>query len=304
MERKYFAINEEMARLAQSVNSFRDYEKNSATSTYKGYCDYIYDVVDKVEEQKPEYAERARYMAERYCRKLADYYNSYYRNEASCPSVMICGAGNFPVRKKERQNSRRDSLMQEWKKLQEYAEKIENILLCKQPILSNDENVIERLQDKIDDLEKNKELMKELNKHFRKHDSLEDYDGEITERLKERVEFFISQGWKPHFDTTNTNAEIRRLRGRLEKIKRVKEQGTSEETTADENGNELFKVVKNTDIMRLQLIFDGKPEAEVRDILKQNGFRWSPKNGAWQRQLTDNAIWSLKRLTKEIKDIA
>ena len=146
--------------------------------------------------------------------------------------------------------------------------------------------------------------MKELNKHFRKHDSLEDYDGEITERLKERVEFFISQGWKPHFDTTNTNAEIRRLRGRLEKIKRVKEQGTLEETTADENGNELFKVVKNTDIMRLQLIFDGKPEAEVRDILKQNGFRWSPKNGAWQRQLTDNAIWSLKRLTKEIKDIA
>ena len=27
--------------------------------------------------------------------------------------------------------------------------------------------------------------------------------------------------------------------------------------------------------MRLQLIFDGKPEPEVRDILKSNGFKWA-----------------------------
>lgn len=56
--------------------------------------------------------------------------------------------------------------------------------------------------------------------------------------------------------------------------------------------------------MRLQLIFDGKPEDAVRDILKKNGFKWSPKNGAWQRQLTDNALFSLKRVTEAIKAIA
>ena len=28
---------------------------------------------------------------------------------------------------------------------------------------------------------------------------------------------------------------------------------------------------------------------EQREALKQNGFRWSPRYGAWQRQLTRNA---------------
>ena len=32
-------------------------------------------------------AEKATYKVDRYCRKLADYYNAYYKNEASCPSI-------------------------------------------------------------------------------------------------------------------------------------------------------------------------------------------------------------------------
>lgn len=304
MERKYFAINEESARLAQVMNSFRDYEAGSATLVYKEYCDKAYDLVDKIAEQKPEHVERAQYMAERYCYKLANYYNAYYRNEASCPSVMISGAGHFPVRKKEKQNSRRESLMNEWKSLEAYVDKIENILCFNQPILSNDANVIERLQDKISDLEKNKELMKELNKYLRKHENLDDYEGEVTDELVKHVDFMIENGWKPYFDTTNTNAELRRLRGRLERIEKAKKEGTTETVASDDAGNEIFKVVKNTDIMRLQLIFDGKPDENVRDLLKKNGFRWSPKNGAWQRQLTDNALWSLQQVTKKIREIA
>lgn len=30
--------------------------------------------------------------------------------------------------------------------------------------------------------------------------------------------------------------------------------------------------------------------------LKSSGFRWSPKNKAWQRQLTSNALGAAKRL--------
>ena len=146
--------------------------------------------------------------------------------------------------------------------------------------------------------------MKDLNKFFRKDGKIEDYDEEITENLKKHIDFMIRQGWKPYFDTANTNAEIKRLKGRLEKLKQIKEEGTMEIKTEDAEGNELFTVVKNTEIMRLQLIFDGKPADEVRDILKKNGFKWSPKNKAWQRQLTDNAIYSLKCVTNAIKEIA
>ena len=40
---------------------------------------------------------------------------------------------------------------------------------------------------------------------------------------------------------------------------------------------------------RYRFIFDGKPEQEIIATLKSNGFKWSPKNSAWQRQITSNA---------------
>lgn len=36
-------------------------------------------------------------------------------------------------------------------------------------------------------------------------------------------------------------------------------------------------------------LFGGKPDVETRDLLKHKGFKWSPKNEVWQRQLTPNA---------------
>ena len=304
MERKYYPINEEMARAAKEMNSFRPYKEGEATEEYRHYCDKAYDILDNIAQKRPHYLERAEAMTDRYCKKLAEYYNDYYRNESYCPSVMISGAGNFPTRKKEKQNARRSTLRDTWKYLQGYLEKIENLLTYNRPIMCGDENAIEALQDKIDGLEKQKELAKDLNKFFRKGGKIEDYDGEITETLKEEIGFLICQGYDPYISTTNMNAEIRRLKERLASLKKAKEEGTTETTTEDSAGNELFKVIKNTEIMRLQLIFDGKPSDEVREVLKKNGFKWSPKNGAWQRQLTDNAICSLKRVTETIKAIA
>ena len=45
-----------------------------------------------------------------------------------------------------------------------------------------------------------------------------------------------------------------------------------------------------------QVFFDGKPDADTRAELKSSGFRWAPSVGAWQRQLTDNAIRAADRL--------
>ena len=46
----------------------------------------------------------------------------------------------------------------------------------------------------------------------------------------------------------------------------------------------------NQEDNRLQVVFDGMPDADTRAELKSSGFRWAPSVGAWQRQLTDNAI--------------
>lgn len=55
------------------------------------------------------------------------------------------------------------------------------------------------------------------------------------------------------------------------------------------------EIVRNTEADRLQIIFDEKPDDEQREALKQNSFRWSPRYGAWQRQLTRNAEIAARR---------
>ena len=52
----------------------------------------------------------------------------------------------------------------------------------------------------------------------------------------------------------------------------------------------------NREDNRLQVFFDGKPDEATRTELKISGFRWAPSVGAWQRQLTDNAIRAADRL--------
>lgn len=52
----------------------------------------------------------------------------------------------------------------------------------------------------------------------------------------------------------------------------------------------------NTAENRLQIIFDDKPDADMRSELKSEGFRWAPSQGAWQRQLTDNAFRAIRRI--------
>lgn len=303
-ERIYYPINESTARSAKHMNSFSEYKEGEATEEYKYYCDKVYNILDQIREQKPILAEKAEGMTDRYCKKLAEYYNDYYRNETSCPSIMISGGSNFPVRKKEKQNSRRKTLMDTWNYLQDYAKKIENLLTQEQPILSKDENAIQLLIDKITTLEETKETMKAINKYYKQNGTIEGFTGIVTKESINHIEFMEKQGWNKSgtiFDTTNTNAEIKRLQARLENLQKAKEQGTTEQTTTDSEGNELFKVVENVEIMRLQLLFDGKPDEETRNILKKNGFKWSPKNEAWQRQLTDNARISLKRIVEQLK---
>lgn len=71
MERKYFTINEETARTAQSINSFREYAAGSATNTYQNRVNEIYDIVNQIAEKKPTLADKAQRMVDRYSRKLA-----------------------------------------------------------------------------------------------------------------------------------------------------------------------------------------------------------------------------------------
>lgn len=56
------------------------------------------------------------------------------------------------------------------------------------------------------------------------------------------------------------------------------------------------KLVWNYTEDRLQILFHDIPEEGRRKELKSSGFRWSPKNKAWQRKLTQSALYAAKRV--------
>lgn len=236
--------------------------------------------------------------------------NSIYRNinkdiqiGMMCPSVMISGAGNFPVKKKEKQVAAWDRNHEDYKEVEAILGKIEAIFYGKDVIKSDDENAIEKLQDKVDGLREDQERMKQANKAIRMKDKekgdamLHDmgYTDEQIAQLRE-PDFCGRIGFSDYI-LTNNNANIRRLEGRIKSLQKTKSQGTQE------SENKFFKVKENVEAMRIQLFFEGKPEPEVRDILKSNGFRWAPSVGAWQRQLNNNGKYAVERVVRELEEM-
>ena len=284
MERVYYSINEASAKTAHNMMSFSDYKEGSKTAEYKGYVDKAYELADKIAEAKPGQADRIYSMAARYSKKMAEYMNKDIHIGCMCPSVMISGAGNFPVRKKEKQNQAWEKNYQFFNEVQGILRKMENILHGKEQIKSSDEDAIEKLGEKLEslkDTEKGNEQLRNMG-----------YSDEQIKQLREPD--FCGRVGYPDYALQNNNANIHRIEGRIKSLQATKARGTLE------TENQFFKIVENAEAMRLQLFFEGKPEPEVREVLKSNGFRWAPSQSAWQRQLTNNARYALERVIEQL----
>lgn len=283
---KYYSINEDAACRAKEMNSFHDYTPGSATAEYRRMVDAAAQIAEAQKQRvDPMHHERIDYLLDLYARKLAENMNESYAIEARAPSVMIAGPANFPVRKKEQQSAARDRNMMEWQHIQNLLDKIRSTGMG--GISADDSEAVPKLEQKLAERVKLQEHMKAVNAYYRKHKTLEGYPGispadaqEMSADMAQRI------GDKPYpsYALSNNNAEIRRLRERIQTLTRQREAGY---TGWEFDGG---KVEINQDENRLQILFDSKPDEAIRTDLKSNGFRWSPKAGAWQRQLNDNAI--------------
>lgn len=100
------------------------------------------------------------------------------------------------------------------------------------------------------------------------------------------------------FGTTNNRAELRRLQRRLAALAKMKERGTQSQEVETSAG--AVEIKENADMARIQLIFPHKPDEPTRRMLKANGCRWSPSQGAWQRHLNEAGRYAAQRVLKTI----
>ena len=215
--------------------------------------------------------------------------NKGYEIDARVPSILIAGGSNFPTRKKEKQNAARDSNYREWQDIQGLLDKIRSTGMG--GISADDPQAVQKLEKKLESLEKSQETMKAVNAYYRKHKTLDGCPHLLPEQL-EKLKADMASSWhlgdKPFatWALSNNSAEIRRVKDRIKSLSQQKEIGF----VGWEFGS--GKVEANTEANRLQIFFEDKPDEATREALKSNGFRWSPKAGAWQRQLTSNAYYA------------
>ena len=288
----YYSIHEDLARRARESYSYSEYKPGSASADYRAMVD---EVTRLAEEHKlrvdPIHHQKIDEWVDLYARKLAANLNRGHEIDTRCPSVMIAGPSRFPVRRKAKQNAARDRNFAEFTEIEQIKTKILGIGTG--GISADDPDAPHKLAQKLATLKETQTLMKNVNAWFRRHKTL---DGcpLLPENARTELKHGMAQDWRSNpapfasWQLSNNNANIKRIEQRIASLASKTEfagwtfAGGRAEVNEGEN--------------RLQLFFEGKPPKEQRDILKQNGFKWAPSQGVWQRQLTRNAIYACDRI--------
>lgn len=162
-------------------------------------------------------------------------------------------------------------------------------------ISSDDPQALTKLKEKLNNLEKLQSFMKAANQCIRSKNKdaflqLE-YGSEDTWEKLNTPDYLNRLGF-PHYAMTNNNANIRRIKARIQQLEKLESLTTTEITIGE------HRIIANVEANRVQIFFPSKPDESMRHQLKQNGFRWTPSEGAWQRHLSQHAF----RIAKEIID--
>ena len=277
--------------------SFSDYPEGQKTWEYRLNVDKASFLAASLKEKTdPLYHEKIDRLLASFSKRLAENFNVNSRIGCMCPSLMISGGSNFPVQKKRKQVAALEKNEKEYREIMGLLEKMRSVGTG--GISSDDPNALEKLKERVEKLKKHQELMKAANAAIRLKNT-EEGDRRLAELSftpKEiemlRTPDYCGRVGYPSFELSNNNANIRRLEDRIKELEKRQTEEAPEGWTFE--GGE---VVINTELNRVQIIFDGKPDEEMRAKLRHNAFKWAPSQGAWQRQYTRNALYAAKEVT-------
>lgn len=285
-------ITQEQARKAFYWTSMNPEKRGEmALQDHQNTLDGMYEEIKKVSENAEEdYLE--------FCQKADDLYTSYLSSHSNVASSMVTGPSNFPIERNRKRMSWADGHLNNYVQYVDNAvKKIEKKYKQKETPATR----LESLQMQLEERSANQNNMKAINKAYKiyKTKGLEALDALKLEEADKKIvlshDDSKSYSWErgrvfPAYSLTNNNARIRQISDDIARLEKMQEKGNTEKE------NEFCKVIENTEIGRIQLIFNDKPEKNIREILKSNGFKWSPSQNAWQRHLNNNGIYAAQKV--------
>lgn len=209
--------------------------------------------------------------------------------KSRCASSMITGQANFPVERQRKASEREHKISGE---MLDYIDRVRKAKAQDayyeahpeaRPVMSGDSDAIERLEAKLEKAKKYHEQLKQVKALIK--------GGMSNEAASASVGLSAPVAWHS-FNIQYANKAVKELEAKIANLSAARAKPSTETTI---NG---VRVLENTEAMRLQIFFEGKPPAPMIALLKSNGFKWAPSNMAWQRQLTNNAIYSFKNFIR------
>jgi len=225
--------------------------------------------------------ERKKEAYERLAKKHHAESDSRYKSASAISDNIPFGqpilVGHHSERRHRKDLERIDTNMRkgiEHNKTAEYYENKVGNIENPRGISSDDPEAVQKLNEKIAGLEKQRVETKAIKKIPRDYSfSKEDM----------RSVHLVSLG-----------AEIRRCKQRIQELESVA--NIQEEETVVKG----VTVSMDKDDNRIRLHFPGKPSEEIRTQLKRHGFRWSPYNTAWQKPIHGYVFDQAKELLERI----
>jgi hypothetical protein len=229
---------ERSAAAAKAAYSFFDYKAGSATAELNSYLanaqKIAADTVEKlVKANAPaERIEKVSYLLARYTENIGKWLLEGYKIDVRCPSVMITGASNFPVRKKEKQI---EAMRKHMNNSPEYLlEQIAAVSHNANTIFSDDKNAVEKIEQRIQQLEESAKSGKIGNAYYKKHGTIKGCPGVDDEKAEEIDEMMKLRPYMMRPFASDNSQEINRLKMRL--LELAPEKLTAEKTNLTING--------------------------------------------------------------------
>ena len=244
-------------------------------------------------------------IKDEYITRFKKYLRHYLSAKSRCISPMIAGPSNFPVRQQQKYHNWEDSAYSRFKEWRNKAIKA----ICKQ-------------------IEKDKPADQKTNEAWESIKKFIEYKAQAI------VDIDNGAPYSRHLFVTSLTNFVKKMakNGQVEHVKRalmlIKELNAAaikpliteknaifnlelievaaeikaDQIAAKEKENDIFtfeggEVVLNYGLNRLQIKHNSKPGYEVIQALKKNGFKWSPREVAWQRFLTNESKYKAMDLT-------
>ncbi|MDE7065104.1 MAG: DUF3560 domain-containing protein, partial [Desulfovibrionaceae bacterium] len=169
-------------------------------------------------------------------------------------------------------------------------------------ISSDDPDAIVKLKEKLEGMKRAQEYMKAVNAAIRKGKTPEKQIpllmalGISEEEARAHItpDPYMHQIGYPSYALSNNNTNMRRIEERIHQL-----EAAAQRTTTEVQGNG-YTCREDVNENRIMFLFDGKPEADIRALLKSHGFKWSPTRGAWVRMLNNMGCYAAERVRHEL----